>query len=356
MIRPVSPQVSIAPRVSVIVPCHNGARSVATAIDSIRRQTMRDLEILAIDDGSSDDTPKIIRQLAAEDSRIITWSQPASGTPAAARNAALAHARGDMIAFLDDDDLYHPSKLERQLSVFARCPELDLVFHDHVRFYTDPVGPDAIRWLRHVDYLNLAREHLKPLDSGVYLAGPGFYTFSSLEFVGMHISTVMLRRSFLEQEPHMFRQDMTNGEDLDLWLRLIFRGQIAYLDEVLSYYRLTGAGVSSNLGERSRAAAVVHTDNLRRGSAQFSQADIARYRRKIAEALFNLGYWNFATGCPSAARKAYRAALKLAPSLSTIISYTKTFVPRRIVYLYRRLQGRQEAPELDTSFTPNRHA
>ncbi len=104
------------PWVSVLMPCQNAGPTVAAAIQSVQNQTFQDWELLVADDSSSDDSAAIIREIAAQDRRVIPLESPANKTGAAAtRNHALFHAKGRFIAFLDADDLWLPSKLERQL-------------------------------------------------------------------------------------------------------------------------------------------------------------------------------------------------------------------------------------------------
>jgi glycosyltransferase involved in cell wall biosynthesis len=315
------------PTVSVIMPCYNGQRYVAAAVESVLRQTYTNFEILAVDDGSSDDTPNILRSLAAADPRVITWSQSASGTAAAARNAAFARARGELIAFLDDDDLYHPEKLERSLVGFDGRPDIQVVFHDHVRFRHDPHEAEAFRFLASRSYVATAGGALEAIGSKWSIGSADFYRFSSLEYVGIHTSAVMVRRKTLLNEPVIFQTNLRIFEDLDLWLRLIHRYPIAYCDEALSYYRLTGSGVSSDALEVARANVQLHKANLARGQRSFTAGDVRRYQAKIAEAWFNLGYTEVQHGHCSAGRRAYRAALRLAPSGRVFAALIKSFAP-----------------------------
>ncbi|MCE8519053.1 glycosyltransferase family 2 protein [Ruegeria pomeroyi] len=107
---------SPSPRVSVITPAYNAAAVLPRAVASVQAQSLRDWEMLVVDDGSTDDTLAIARALAAGDPRITVMAQARNGGPATARNRALAAARGRFIAFLDADDAWLPEKLERQLA------------------------------------------------------------------------------------------------------------------------------------------------------------------------------------------------------------------------------------------------
>lgn len=110
------------PLISCIVPVYNGELYLREAIDSILAQTYRPLEIIVVDDGSTDATPDVV---AGYGDRLRYIRQPNAG-PGAARNHGLNLAQGEFIAFLDADDLWHPDKLARQMTRFLNRPDLDL--------------------------------------------------------------------------------------------------------------------------------------------------------------------------------------------------------------------------------------
>jgi hypothetical protein len=115
------------PEVTVVVPAFNASATLRETLASVSAQTVRDIEILVVDDGSTDDTARIARSVAADDSRIRLLSQANSGV-AAARNAGLKAARANLVAPIDADDLWHPTNLHKQLEVFRRDSELALVY------------------------------------------------------------------------------------------------------------------------------------------------------------------------------------------------------------------------------------
>jgi glycosyltransferase involved in cell wall biosynthesis len=110
------------PVVSVIVPAFNASRWIGVSLDSARAQTLRDIEIIVVDDGSVDDTPEVVAELARRDSRVRIIRQENAGV-GAARNTGILAARGEFIATLDADDLWDPTKLERQVQRIGQCGE-----------------------------------------------------------------------------------------------------------------------------------------------------------------------------------------------------------------------------------------
>ena len=135
----------IQPLISCIVPVFNGARYLAEALESILNQTYRPLEIIVIDDGSTDQTPAVMRRYS---DRIRSLHQDNAG-PAKARNRGGAESGGDCIAFLDADDLWHPEKLERQAARFRARPELDVCVTHVQNFWIPELEKEKVRLQNH---------------------------------------------------------------------------------------------------------------------------------------------------------------------------------------------------------------
>ena len=132
--------------VSVVVPVHNAARFVRATLESVLNQTHRALEVLVVDDGSTDGSGELVEEMAASDSRVRLIRQPNAGV-AAARNSAIAEASGPFLAPIDSDDLWHPEKIERQLAAMHAHPGAGMVYAWHVRIDVDDkiLGPFDFR-------------------------------------------------------------------------------------------------------------------------------------------------------------------------------------------------------------------
>jgi glycosyltransferase involved in cell wall biosynthesis len=133
------------PLISCIVPVFNGERYLAEALNSIITQSYKQLEIIVADDGSSDGTTDIV---AAYSGRVRYLLQPNKG-PAAARNLGLSASRGDFIAFLDADDLWHREKLERQMARFVARPQLDYCVTYIQNFWAPAMEEERKRFASH---------------------------------------------------------------------------------------------------------------------------------------------------------------------------------------------------------------
>jgi len=119
-------------RISCIVPVYNGERFLAEALDSILAQSLAPFEVIVVDDGSTDTTPAV----ATRYGQRITYIRQDNAGPSAARNRGVRAARGELVAFLDADDIWRPDKLARQAARFAARPELDISLSHACNFWT----------------------------------------------------------------------------------------------------------------------------------------------------------------------------------------------------------------------------
>ncbi len=205
--------------VSIVTPAFRAARYIGETIRSVQAQTYRDLEMLVVDDCSPDDTAAIVASFAASDPRIRLLRQQVNGGPAAARNRALAEARGRWIAFLDSDDTWLPQKLEKQLQ-FHQAQGAKLSFTEFRRVDAD--GSHVGRLITVRDWLDYDR----------LLCNTGIAT-----------STVVVDRA----RTGPFSMKKTYYDDYACWLELLRSGGRAVgLHEDLMRYRVLGGSVSRN--------------------------------------------------------------------------------------------------------------
>jgi len=200
--------------VSVVIPTYNRAREVCRAVESALQQTRAPLEVIVADDGSTDGTEQA---LAGYGGPVRYLRIPHSGLPARARNAGIAEARGDYIAFLDSDDAWLVAKLERQAAVLDANPEVGLVSANALLVKGDGDEP-----------------------SGAYLPddrATGEFCLADLLYTNFVItSTAVARRSVLLGG---FDEDrrLRAIEDYDLWLRMSLVSRVHYIAEPLAIYR-----------------------------------------------------------------------------------------------------------------------
>jgi glycosyltransferase involved in cell wall biosynthesis len=206
-----------APVVSVVTPAWNAADTLPATIASVAAQTWREFEMILVDDGSSDSTPMVLAQHARTYPWISWCSQPNAGA-AAARETAIALARGEFIAFLDADDVWAPNKLALQIAAFERNPAAAFIYTDMRDFYPDRDRPRTLFQIKQPARGNVLR--------ALFERGNFILT-----------STVMVRRSAL-REVHGFDPGRRINEDVDLWFRLAEQHEFDYIPQVLVRRRL----------------------------------------------------------------------------------------------------------------------
>lgn len=209
--------------VSTIIPTYNRSRIVVEAIDSILSQTYGNIEIIVVDDGSTDDTLERLRQYG---DRIRVLSQQNAG-PGIARNRGIAAARGELIAFLDSDDLWLPSKIERQVAQLQTAGKSVPCSLSNIVMRSDK---------REVTSFDISQ--LRPdLEEGIWL---NVDDVLASRFV-LFNQAVVIRRSVLEKIGG-FDEGLRFQEDYDLPLRLSLEGPWAFIREPLVIWRESKAG------------------------------------------------------------------------------------------------------------------
>lgn len=121
------------PLVSIIMPVYNCEKYISEAIESVLSQSYQNWELLIVDDGSTDHSPEIIDRYAQKDVRIQSFHNKNEGV-SAARNFALSKISGELVTFIDSDDVYHPDRLHRMVQIFEKYPNCDIVFSRHTEF------------------------------------------------------------------------------------------------------------------------------------------------------------------------------------------------------------------------------
>ena len=269
------------PLVSVVIPAWNCSRWIDEALESVYSQTYRNLEIVVVDDGSTDDTAQI---LGRHGDRIRYFHQPNAGT-GAARNAGVAQARGELIAFLDNDDVWMPEKLERQVRALQGWPQCGLVFADGRRFNEAGVRPESLLPSRLEPWMDECRTE----DPEVFVG-----SLAREFYFGCPISSasaVLARRSVIVAVGG-FDEGLTITDDYDLWLRIARECPVIMLRTCLYLWRWRDDSQSGPVAERqyrwNRASIKVIEKHL----ADAPSDAIREIKRNLA-----LRYWFCAQAC-----------------------------------------------------------
>lgn len=278
----------MSPHISVVIPTYNRSALAAQAIDSVLAQSYGDFEIVLVDDGSSDDTRQVIG--AYNDPRVRYFFQENAGL-GAARNAGIARAQGQYVAFLDSDDLFLPHCLERHIDSFQREQDAGFVAGGYMFLDEGGQAYAARRPWRHL---------------------PQVDTLAALRALPIVPSGVVVRRSWLEGVGGV--SNMRRSEDYDLWIRLIYGGcNMAWTPDLVCGYRIH-SGQMVNDGRSQKESALVTLDHF------FAQPDLPKMLSQQRDQVYAVAYLSgafreYGAGQVNDARASLDRAIQLDPSL-----------------------------------------
>lgn len=212
---------SSQPLISVVIATYNMGQYIDQAVDSILQQTWKKLEIVVVDDGSTDNTSHVMQRYQ-DDPRVIYIKNQNQGQPKA-KNCGIKHTQGDFIAFCDADDLWEPNKLQVQLPLFDN-PDVGIV-------YSEVSNIDEHN-NRYVKAPNETR-HIGKVTSQLLIEN--FVPFG----------TSVIRRACIEKNG-IFDENFRMGIDWDLWLRYSLDWEFAYTPERTYIYRVWSGQMSTN--------------------------------------------------------------------------------------------------------------
>lgn len=272
--------------VSVIIPTYNRAGYLPQTLDSLRAQTLRNHEVLVIDDGSTDHTADVIRARAEP----IRYFQQKNAGPAAARNHGLKEARGEFVGFLDSDDLWQPRFLETMADCLLNNPQVDVAF---CRFVTiDDEG--------------------RPLRRRRKNASAGHITARLFASTFITTPSVLARRRVI-CEAGGFDPSLTTSEDYDLWLRLSLKHRFGFVEEPLCLRR-SHPGTQSRNGSPApliRKAQLLERFYQQHGQGAGIPAEVAHHR--LAKVYRSAGKSSYRAGDHATARDLFRRSLHYRP-------------------------------------------
>ena len=279
------------PRVSVIMPAYNGSAMIGEALRSIEDQTYRDLEVVVVDDGSTDDTARICRDRPGL--RLI--SQENRGT-AAARNRGIREARGGLIAFLDQDDLWAPDRLAAQVPILEAEADVGLVFSNFDAF-GDLSEHQGVRF-----------DDAKVIDR--ISGGMAFASLFRKNLI--HPATVLVRKDCLDEVGPF--DESIYFEDYDLWLRIARRFPIRYVPAPLASVRHHEGNKRSDAVALQRSALHIVERAARECPELAEQLGRRAVNKKVAKMHYYYGRALLEAGRRREARKSFYRAVSLYPT------------------------------------------
>jgi len=245
-----------SPKLSTLMAVRNEEQYLAAALDSLRRQTLTDWELVVVDDGSTDATADILTTYADKDQRFRVFYQPADGLVSALKQG-WKHCRSELIARMDGDDICHPQRFARQYAFLTEHPDIDLVA-TNIRHFPNQQVKGGMR--HYESWQNSLVEHSQIIRD-LFVESP--FTQPS----------VMFRKTSVESVGGY--RDMGWGEDYDLWLRLALAGhRFARIAETLFFWREHPVRLTHQAEEFS-------LDAFRRCKAHFLQQSYLKGHTKV---------------------------------------------------------------------------
>lgn len=248
------------PKVSVIMPVYNAEKYLKDAIESILNQTFTNFEFLIINDGSNDNSKKIIE--AYNDPRIRLLNNKENSGLAKVRNKGLSEAKAEYIAWLDADDMSHPLRLKKQVKLLEDYPEIGI----------------CGTWVKTIGAKISHKWH--------YPTNPDFIRCRMLFDDPLATSSVMFRKKLLIEHSLNFDLDYPPAEDYDLWERLSCCCKITNIPKILTFYRLHGNQTSKiNVLQQKSSVWNIQERQLKQLNVLFSDNEKQIHRK--------LGAWEF---------------------------------------------------------------
>jgi len=309
------------PRVSIIIPTFNLARYIGRTLESVFAQTYTDYEVIVVDDGSTDDTRQVLARYAG---RLQYLYQGNRGV-AAARNIALDKATGELIAYLDADDMWYPQKLEKQVDFLDRHEECGVVHSDTA------VIDESDR----IIYSEFNRQMHRDVPQGQCL-------MPLLQRCHIQPLTVMERRDCVEQTGG-FDERLRGVDDYMRWILLAIEGvEFGYIDEPLAMYRWRGGQFSSSQTRTYWEAFVTMFNLLLKEKGLRSRCGeeaVAIARNRLYSLRHDLAYLDRAEGRTDQARRRILSLIQQWPLLPELyVELLKSCVPPALLTRLRMLK------------------
>jgi glycosyltransferase involved in cell wall biosynthesis len=291
------------PLVSVVIPTYNCERYLPETLASVFAQTLQDIEVIVVDDGSSDGTALLFEQ----PHKCVTYIPVRhTGIPAKARNVGLEYVRGEYVAFLDSDDLWEPDKLERQVKLMKARPEVGMCFADHVTF-GDTVAlssafDQAKRSMAVLSKTKVSEDTFvitsESLLQDCLLRGP----------IPLWTSTILVRRSSLETVGRFNEEGL--DEDTQMWLRFAKMYKAGYINKVLARRRIRPTSITAIWCQTESGVESLRTLETLEQWLLLNNKDRLAIRARRSEIASGLGYYEYSRHNRIAARKWFCHSLK----------------------------------------------
>jgi glycosyltransferase involved in cell wall biosynthesis len=319
---------SMDPLVSIIVPTYNSAVYLKETIESILSQSYKDFELIVVDDGSDDDTRKVLEPFIDD---IRYYYQENSGGPAKPRNVGIEHAKGKYISFFDSDDLMLPKKLEYAVKFMEAHPSIVLSFTNFFVCSENGELYDGTQLDKYNYFMNIPRTEVQK--DCFILSGDD--VFEGLFFENFIGTSSVLASKELFSTVGIFDERITHGglDDRDMWLRVTSSYDIAYIDIVGHIYRNHSQGISKRVIASNLCRIEVIKKYLNKIK---SKTTLKQARTLIANCYYGIGFQYQAKTELDTARKYFLKGLSHKLHFRCFRGLVITFLGRKIYNFLRQ--------------------
>ena len=281
---------SILPIVSVIIPTYNCANYIVNAIDSALKQRGCSLDLIVVDDGSTDETEVLLKEYSSK-GLLFYYKQENKGS-ASARNLGIKKAKGEYICFLDADDTLHENSIFERLIAYKNYPAIGLLctdFHqknfdgNKHNFYNELTSREK--------FLNDALQYKKVVDGNLYVFDKEIFYDPLVLRCLIWTGTVMIAKKVFE-DVGVFNENLRIAQDLELWFRIARNHEIAFLNIPTATYLLHEKGVTNNI-PRYYLATITLLEQYFEPSYKTPANCKDKLKLKISFYYFTVGYYYF---------------------------------------------------------------
>lgn len=318
-------------KVSVIIPTYNRGYIIHEALESAFNQTHRDFEVIVVDDGSTDDTRRVVERFPSEQIRYLRHEKNRGN--GATCNDGIRAASGDAIAFLDSDDMWMPENLERQVSFLARHPEVDAVFTDaRIVEGTTEIAPSLISLMN--KFPKLLQDKPK---ADEYVIGQREIYLCLLEEVPMKPTTTLVRRKLYDCAG-LFDESWPFA-DWDLFLRFSHFSSFGYINRPLAVQTRTGDSIHQKFREQDQLFLLKICLKEKANMKQDREA-LTAVNRGISSHCLNLAGLYLKSGNRRKSLSAYVQGFKETKNPGMLLRAVSTMMPLGLRNLIRMSLGR----------------
>jgi len=310
------------PKVSIVIPTYNSARYLPETINSILSQDFDDFEIIVVDDHSTDDTKKVIKELKCNKIRYI-FLEKNHGGPSKPRNIGVKAAQGKYIAFCDSDDLFLHGRISSGVQLLDDNQDLGMSFTDEEKF-SETTGKDLGNFLKEYDLFHALP---KKKVAKNYFVINSTHAYSCLFYENYIIPSGVTVPASVFKAVGYFDETITNGDDKDMWFRIAKKFPIGFIDQIGFKYRKRLNSISTRGPELAINRSKVIRKQVNNDIPQSLQK---RCHEMIASDSYGIGYYYQSHGDMKNARKYYFQSLMVSFNWAALRGIFISIIGRKI--------------------------